>query len=270
MKRSPNEILRICLLALLLFLPRGTQAADWLESPEIAVLFDEAGVSGTFVLYDVTTNTLIGHDKARAATRFIPASTFKIPHTLIGLAAGAVQNVDTVLPYKGPRQPFIPAWARDMNLRDAIRLSNVPIYQELARRIGLEKMRENLMRLDYGNREIGERVDRFWLEGPLTISALEQVHFLFALAQGTLPFPRQMQADTREITLLETRPDWKLFAKTGWQGAPGPGIGWWVGWVEKHGRIYPFALNIDIVNAADAGKRMALGKTCLMTLGVLH
>jgi beta-lactamase class D len=24
---------------------------------------------------------------------------------------------------------------------------------------------------------------------------------------------------------------WSLHAKTGWQNAPGAGVGWWVGWV---------------------------------------
>ena len=31
-----------------------------------------------------------------------------------------------------------------MSLRDAIKASNVPVYQELARRIGLERMRANV------------------------------------------------------------------------------------------------------------------------------
>ena len=69
-----------------------------------------------------------------------------------------------------------------MGLRDAIKMSNVPIYQELARRIGLERMREGVKKLGYGNMEIGSVVDRFWLAGPLAISAVEQTDFLRRLA----------------------------------------------------------------------------------------
>jgi beta-lactamase class D len=119
------------------------QAADWEENPQVSDLFRSAGVSGTFVLYDVTAQTYRGHDKTRAERRFVPASTFKIPNSLIGLSVGAVKSVDEVLPYKGDPQPIIKAWAKDMGLREAIALSNVPIYQELARRIGLDLMRDN-------------------------------------------------------------------------------------------------------------------------------
>src|SRR5919106_3466173 len=119
-------------------LPFAPQAytLDWQDSPAISQLFNNAGVEGAFVLYDVTAQSLIGYNLARASTRFIPVSTFKIANTLIGLSVGAVKNVDEVLPYGGKPQPF-KAWERDMGLREAIALSNAAIYQELARRIGL-------------------------------------------------------------------------------------------------------------------------------------
>src|SRR5690606_10185028 len=120
---------------------------------------------------------------------FVPASTFKIPNTLIGLATGAVKSVDEIFPYGGQPQPF-KTWEKDMGLREAITLSNVPVYQELARRIGLERMQLNLLNMDFGNNEIGTVVDRFWLDGPLKISAVEQTRFLAKLAQGQLLFPQ--------------------------------------------------------------------------------
>jgi beta-lactamase class D len=156
-----------------------------------------------------------------------------------------------------------------MGLREAIKLSNVPIYQELARRIGLERMRENIARSDYGNQDIGAGVDSFWLTGPLRISAVEQTQFLARLARDALPFPLSAQQSVREITLLERGDNWSLHGKTGWENAPGPGIGWWVGWVQKDGRVYAFALNMDMRDAADAGKRVELGKASLKALGVI-
>lgn len=255
---------------LIFFVTINAEAAGWVESPQIGGLFRGAEVNGTFVFYDVSADAFIGYNQARAETRFVPASTFKIPNTLIGLSVGAVGSVDEVLPYKGPEQPFIKDWGHDMGLREAIRLSNVPIYQELARRIGSEKMRDSIVRLDYGNREIGGAVDRFWLDGPLKISAIEQVRFLAGLAQGTLPFPREAQAGVREIVLLEQGSDWKLFGKTGWQGAPDQGVGWWVGWVERKGRTYAFALNMDIQKEPDANKRTELGKASLEALGMFQ
>ena len=256
------------LTALLMLLTLQAHAVDWEESPAVGELFKTAGVTGTFVLYDVSHHQFIGHDRARAERRFIPASTFKIPNSLIGLSTGAVASVDEVLPYGGKPQRF-KFWEKDMGLRDAIRISNVPIYQELARRIGVERMREHVIKLDYGNKEIGNTVDHFWLDGPLQISAVEQAGFLARLARDELPFPSDTQQTVREIVRVEQSDSWTLYAKTGWGGDTSPEIGWWVGWVQKEGRVYAFALNVDVYRASDADKRIPLGKASLQALGVL-
>ncbi|MDX2417042.1 MAG: class D beta-lactamase [Xanthomonadales bacterium] len=257
------------LLASLLFLfVSQVFALDVEQNPEIEKLFDEAGVKGCFVLYDLNADRLIVHDLLRAEKRFIPASTFKIANSLIGLSTGAVSSVDEVLPYGGKPQPF-KFWEQDMGLRDAIRVSNVPVYQELARRIGLDRMRENLAAIPYGNTETGVEVDTFWLKGPLKISALEQTRFLARLAQGSLPFPAETQQSVREILHLEQDDDWVLYGKTGWTTTPDPDIGWWVGWVVKDGHVFSFALNIDMPERVDVAKRMELGKAALKSLGIL-
>jgi beta-lactamase class D len=230
-------------------------------------LFRDAGVTGTFVLYDVAAEQLVGHNRERAYTQFIPASTFKVANLLIGLSVGAAKGVDEVLPYGGNPQP-VKAWKRDMSLGEAIALSNIAIYQELARRIGLARMRDAVAAIDYGNGEIGTVVDRFWLVGPLKISAVEQTRFVSRLAQGTLPFPQDKQEAVRNAIRLAQRNNSTLYGKTGWENFPNPGVGWWVGWVSKNGRVYAFALNIDIREASDAAKRIELGKACLRALGL--
>ncbi|PTN38239.1 class D beta-lactamase [Desulfonatronum sp. SC1] len=242
-------------------------ALDWQDSPHVGQLFRDAGVTGTFVLYDVAAEQLVGHNRERAYTQFIPASTFKVANLLIGLSAGAAKDVDEVLPYGGRPQP-VKAWEKDMNLREAITLSNIAIYQELARRIGLARMRDAVGAIDYGNGEIGTVIDRFWLVGPLKISAVEQTLFLNRLAQGTLPFPQDKQEAVRDAIQLEQRDHSTLYGKTGWENFPNPGVGWWVGWVSKNGRDYAYALNIDIREASDATKRVELGKASLKALGV--
>lgn len=252
----------------ILLLTCQAHAIDWQDSQEVGKLFADAGVQGTFVLYDADAERLIGHDRVRAETRFIPASIFKIVNSLLGLSVGAVNSVDEVLPYGGKPQP-VKAWEQDMGLREAIKASNVPVYQELARRIGLERMRDGVAGVGFGNAEIGSEVDNFWLVGPLKISAVEQAHFLARLAQDKLPFPREAQAQVREIVQLEQGNGWTLYGKTGWVNAPNSGIGWWVGWVRKENRLYSFALNIDITHASDAAKRIELGKASLKALGVL-
>lgn len=246
----------------------GPQAIVWKENAQIDEMFARAGVTGTFVVYDPAHNVYTGHGRERAATRYVPASTFKIANSLIGLATGAVSSVDQVLPYGGGAT-FLPQWARDMGLRDAIRISNVPVYKELARRIGMPRMREGLRQLDYGNRDPGATIDTFWLEGPLKISAIEQTRFLERLARDRLPFPQPAMAAVREIIRQEDNAN--LYAKTGWYMPDDRmnQIGWWVGWVEKDGKVYPFALNLDVTDEAAAAKRVPLGKAALQALGLL-
>ena len=260
------------LLAALIFLLASLQplsARTYKEIPQLAKVFSDNGVAGTFVLFDIATDTMLVSDEARAKKRFTPASTFKIANSLIGLDAGAVKSVDEVLPYGGKPQR-IKEWERDMGLRDAIKISNVPVYQELARRIGIDRMREGVKKLGYGNMEIGQVVDRFWLDGPLAISAIEQTEFLHRLMKGSLPIKPDAVRAVKEITLLEKTDTYELHGKTGWWVGPTPPeIGWWVGWIERENKVYPFALNIDMPKDEDAAKRIPIGRECLKALGKL-
>lgn len=79
-----------------MLLVSNAYALDWQDSPEVGKLFSNGCVQGTFVLYELAADHLIGHNHVRAVTRFIPASTFKIPNSLIGLSVGAVKTVDEV------------------------------------------------------------------------------------------------------------------------------------------------------------------------------
>jgi beta-lactamase class D len=259
--------MRTCLALLLLSCSILAQAAEWRDSPRLAELFKREGVTGTFVVHDVAADTYTVHDRKRALARYVPASTFKIPNSLIGLSLGAVSNVDEVLPYGG-KPTRRPEWAQDMSLRAAIKVSNVPVYQGLARRIGLERMQAALRQLGYGNMDPGRTVDTFWLDGPLKISAFEQTVFLDRLAQDALPLPKTAMAAVRDI--LRQEGDAELYAKTGWGAPPNEGeIGWWVGWIRKDGKLYTFALNIDIQDDETGAKRVPLGKAGLQALGLL-
>jgi beta-lactamase class D len=250
------------LCGLMLAIAGQVQASDWRDSPAVTEAFARAGVTGTFVLHEVGSEQWQGHNRQRALTRYSPASTFKIAHTLIGLDTGAVSSVDEVFPYDG-KPKFLKSWEKDMGLREAIKVSNVSVYQALARRIGLQRMLSQVGALSYGNGRIGSQVDQFWLRGPLAISALEQTRFLARLVEDQLPFSSATQAQVRDISLLEQGPGWRLYGKTGWATSGDPDIGWWVGWLEQHGRRYSFALNIDIHDEADLPKRIALGKASL-------
>lgn len=236
------------------------------ERPDLLAPFKKQGTPGTFVLVDIAAGRRVVVDRDRAETPFVPASTFKIANSLIALETGAVRDAQQVLPYGGEPQP-IKAWEKDMALGEAIRVSNVPVFQEIARRIGPARMQAGLDTLGYGNRRIGDVIDRFWLDGPLEISAVEQAEFVARLAQGRLPFSARSQAMVRDLLRMEEKGDAVLYGKTGWQGGRKPGLGWLVGWVERAGKAQSFALNIDMPNPGDEKKRLLLSKALLSALG---
>lgn len=235
---------------------------------DLSAIFKDHGTSGTFVLYDVAANRMTLVNAERAQTRFVPASTFKIANSLIALETGVVKDENEVIPYGGKPQPF-KQWERDMPMREAIAISNVPIYQELARRIGVERYNQWLRRIDYGNGNPGSEVDQFWLKGPLEISAIEQVSFLARLVRRDLDASKRAQTIVRDILRLENGDGPPLYGKTGWLFSRTPQLGWWVGWVERDNGIFTFALNMDILEKDDVKKRVPIGKALLAKFGVL-
>lgn len=220
LKRCPTNHLVLLMLVVVAAAAPALQASaqnkDTKVRTDLVAVFKEQGVVGTFVVYDVLNDqtTLVNPD--RASMRFIPASTFKVANSLIALETGAVKNENEIIPYGGQPQT-IKAWERDMSLRDAIPISNVPIYQQIARRIGLDRYREWLARLDYGNRNVGTVVDQFWLRGPLKITAIEQAAFMARLSQQTLKAAKRWQLVVRDIIRLERNDAFTLYGKTGWE-----------------------------------------------------
>jgi beta-lactamase class D len=127
------------------------------------------------------------HDGKRAATRYVPASTFKIPHTLFALDTGVMRDEFQVFKWDSEVRGM-ESWNRDQDLRSSMRNSVVWVYQQIARSIGEEAERRYLEKIGYGNADPSGGVDGFWLEGPLRISAFEQVDFLQRLYRNALPF----------------------------------------------------------------------------------
>lgn len=248
---------------------REAFATELVQKEELRGVLTRNGVEGAFVGYDVAGDRMFLVHATRAQQRLSPASTFKIANSLIALETGVVRDENEIIPYRADGPPLIKEWARDMSMRDAIKMSNVPIYQELARRIGLERYREWLARLSYGNAETGVVVDRFWLNGSLAISAVEEARFVAALAQRKLPMSARSQEIVRDIITYEAVGACTIYAKTGWCRACRPQIGWWVGWVEHRGGVFAFALNIDIVGPSDLDKRIPVAKELLSKLGVI-
>ena len=100
--------------------------------------------------------------------------------------------------------------------------------------------------LDQRWRGIAGGIDRFWLDGALRISALQQIDFLARLNRRELPFGETAVAAVLELMVVEQTPDAVLRAKTGLTGRVTPGVGWYVGLVTRGPDTWYFALNLAI------------------------
>lgn len=201
--------------------------------------FKAHGVEGAFVLLDLSTDTWTIVHRDLAETRFPPMSTFKIPNTLIGLQTKVITGEDFSLKWDGVKRDR-PEWNRDHDLASALKESVVWYYQEVARRIGARRMKRWLDRIQYGNRDTGKVVDRFWLDGPLGISAVEQVEFLRRMHTGD-NFKRQNLAILLKLIELDRGPRWIFRGKTGLGRIDSGSVGWLVGSVDRDGRRWIYA-----------------------------
>jgi beta-lactamase class D len=237
----------------------------------LAKRFFDEGTVGTFVGYKTGDYLIIASDKDRSGEGQLPASTFKIPNSLIALETGVVADPDKdIFKWDGVTRS-IEGWNRDHTLRSAIAASAVPVYQEIARRIGEVRMQKYVDLFEYGNRDIGGGIDQFWLTGSLRIDPVQQVDFVDRLRRGVLPVSKRSQDLVRDILPVTKVGDATIRAKTGLVGAETgkPSLGWLVGWTEKGDDQTVFALNLDVREPAHQAARMKLAQQCLGDIGAI-
>lgn len=217
---------------------------------------------GVVVLWNENKQQGFSNNLKRANQRFLPASTFKIPNSLIALDLGIVKNEHQVFKWDGKNRD-IAAWNRDHDLITAMKYSVVPVYQDFARQIGEARMGKMLDAFDYGNEDISGNLDSFWLDGNIRISASEQIDFLRKLYHNKLHVSERSQRIVKQAMLTEANGDYIIRAKTGYSVRIEPKIGWWVGWVELDDNVWFFAMNIDMPSAEGLSLRQAITKAVL-------
>lgn len=256
-------------LLLAFMLPGFAAASDRpAHKPEWGAFFDKAGVTGTLVVVDErrTPPVTLVYDIDRAKRRYSRASTFKIPHTLFALDAGAAVDEFQVFPWDGVKRSF-EGHNQDQTLRSAMRNSTLWVYQGFARTIGEAKARAYLRAIDYGNADPATKSGDYWVDGHLRVSAMEQVDFLRRLYRNALPFKVEHQRLVKDLLVKQATSEWILRAKTGWEGR----YGWWVGWVEYGEGAVFFALNIDTPRRLeDLPKREQIVRGVLGSMGLLQ
>ncbi len=220
------------------------------EDDSLKKYFDENKVTGCFGLFDNGQ----GHFTIYNSTRFsdsayLPASTFKIVNSLIGIETGQVQDSSSMIPWNGVHTSR-PQCDSNMTMYSAFRISCPPWYQELARRVGKETMQHWLDTLGYAQRygkfKIANNLDTFWLDNSAKVTADEQLGLVKKLYFDQLPFQKRAHRIVRNMMLWEKNTNYSLSYKTGWGSTEkGHALGWIVGWIEENTHPYFFVLQLE-------------------------
>lgn len=244
-------------------------SALYAEDASITKLFEHENVKGTMLIESLDGTECYVYNDKRAHMPLLPASTFKIPNTLIALEEGIVR-LDSVIVWDKVERS-IKAWNQDQDLASAFKSSCVWCYQLFARHIGLEKYNAYLQKLHYGNEKTGMDVERFWLDGELRISAYEQIVFLKKLYKNDVPFRQENIDIFKAIMVDEQGKNFTIRAKTGWAvPKEGEHHGWYVGYVESSKGIYFFATNLLTPSSDVLPLRKRLTVEALKIKGILE
>jgi beta-lactamase class D len=234
--------------------------------------FDSAHVDGCFSLLDNANGKITVYNMTLDTQRVLPASTFKIVNSLIGLETGKITDEKMVIKWDGIRRSN-EEWNKDLTMEEAFKVSAVPYYQEVARRIGRDTIKLWIDSLHYGNMNISGPIDSFWLNNTLKISPDEQLGLVNKLYFDKLPFAKRTQQIIRDVMLQENNTLYKLSYKTGWGfDEKNNSIGWMTGWIEENRHVYFF---VTLIKSADKNinmpqVRMNITKGILNELGFLR
>ena len=222
------------------------------QDKSLEKFFTENKVEGCFALMDNASGKFTVHNLSRFRdSSYLPASTFKIVNSLIGLQTGKISSDSMIIKWDGVKRR-VADWNKDLNMYEAFRVSSVYYYQEVARRIGKDTMQLWLDSLKYGAKTDTEKVviktavDSFWLNNSLKITPDQQLGLVKRLYFVQLPFFKTYQEMVKRAMLFESNTNYRLGYKTGWGFTEkGHAIGWIVGWIEENNHPYFFVLNIE-------------------------
>lgn len=222
------------------------------EDSSLKKYFDENKVTGTFGLFDNGTGQFIIYNLSRFKdSAYLPASTFKIVNSLIGIETGRITNEKMSIKWDGVVRVFPGGdtaydWNRDLTMEEAFAASALPYFQEVARRIGKDTMQRWIDSLQYGNKQMGNAVDSFWINNTLKVTPDEQMGLVKRLYFAQLPFQKRTQDIVKKLMIRETNANYQLAYKTGLGFREnGNLLGWVVGWIEENKHPYFFVLNTE-------------------------
>jgi len=234
------------------------------EDKKLDALYQLNNMTGSILIESLDGNITYQYN-VNDKESFVPASTFKIPNTLIILEEGLIKDESEIIKWDGKEREY-KAWNKDQTLKSAFQYSCVWCYQRYAKQVGDEKYHEYLRKFKYGNSLTGNDISRFWLDGELRISVKDQINFLRKVYAEDLPIQKRHIRTLKNIMLSEENKDYQLWAKTGWSGKDG----WYVGYLVTGTQTWFFANHIEINKQSDLVFRKKITMAALKALNIVQ
>lgn len=215
-----------------------------IEKIEFHKILQTANVKGSVLIYDPEKRIIYSNDFKWCSRGFLPASTFKIPNSIIALETGVIDNDSTIIPWNGEKRGLA-IWDHDLYFKDAFQLSCVPCYQDIARKIGYKRMNDYLNKLKFGEMKFDSlTIDKFWLEGDSKINQYQMLDFLYRLYYSKLPVSQRTVEIIKRLMFIEDTDLGKLSGKTGWAIRNNNNTGWFAGYLELKNKTYFVVTNV--------------------------
>jgi len=236
-------------------------------------LLDSLNVKGSILIYDTQLKTYYSNDFKWAKIGKLPASTFKIPNSIIALETKIIESDTTLIKWNGEKRG-LPVWEQDMTFAKALQVSCVPCYQEIARKVGVKRMKSYLAKLGYPGMEVDSaNIDYFWLKGKSKISQFEEIDFLYRFYNSELPIAERTTVIVKRMLVRNTAKGYILSGKTGLISGDKM-IGWFVGYVVKGDNTYYFATNLEPGEKMDGNAftdvRIGATNAALRQMGIIE
>ena len=249
------------LLTILIFLTISVNSYS--EPSKIESIYTLNNINGSLLIESLDGITKHQY-KVNDQESFIPASTFKIPNTLIILEEGLIEDEFEVIKWDGKERDYAP-WNKDQTLKSAFQYSCVWCYQRYSVKVGDEKYHEYLDNFKYGNRLTGTDITRFWLDGDLRMSVKDQINFLRKVHSEDLPINSDHIKTLKNIMFSDDEKGYKIWSKTGWSGKDG----WYVGYLVANNKTWFFANHIEINKKSDLKYRKQIVIEAFKALSII-
>jgi beta-lactamase class D len=211
-----------------------------------------------FLLFDLKANRFTEiYNERRCDDRYAPVSLFEIPLAVIAFDAGVVKREDDVVyKWNGVPHPWKPK-NRDYTVELWMRDNAGWLTQDLAEKIGVQKIQEYLAKFEYGNQDMTGGVRFAWFtpnpyikdvyKNSLRLTAFEKLRFMKNLWRNELPVTQVAQEKARNLMRVETLASGDVLTYKYAQGFTDTGfdqrLGWFVGHLVHKGSPYLVVLN---------------------------